>query len=428
MLTASRISSGIWNGWLLDREREGAIMAKLLTLDDLELASLRGKRVFVRVDFNVPLSAANEVGDATRLEEALPTIRELTGAGGVLLLASHLGRPKGKRDPRYSLRPVAAKLAELLGQAVRFAEDCVGDEVEKVVREMRTGDVVLLENLRFHPEEETNEPGFADQLAALAEVYVDDAFGAAHRAHASVVGVPERLRDKAAGRLLAREVAALSRLLGEPERPFVALLGGAKIEGKIDTLENLLPRLDVLLLGGGMANTFLAAEGFEMGASLFEPDRVELAKQILERAKGRGIEVILPSDLVVTDDLGNPQRIETVPANAIPAGTKAVDVGPETRQAFAAAIGRARTLFWNGPLGVFEKPPFDAGTRAVAEALASCPGFSVIGGGETVAAVHQAGVAGRIGHVSTGGGASLELLAGKVLPGVAVLERAGAKP
>jgi phosphoglycerate kinase len=398
-------------------------MAKLLTLDDLDLANLRGKRVFVRVDFNVPLSAAGEVGDTTRLEEAIPTIRELTGAGGVLLLASHLGRPKGKPDPRYSLRPVAAKLAELLGQPVRFAEDCVGDEVEKVVQMMKTGEVVLLENLRFHPEEEKNEPGFADRLAALAEVYVDDAFGAAHRAHASVVGVPERLRDKAAGRLLEREVTALGRLLGEPERPFVALLGGAKIEGKIDTLENLLPRLNVLLLGGGMANTFLAAEGFDMGASLFEPDRVELAKQILERAKSRGIEVILPSDLVVTDDLGNPQRIETVPADAIPAGTKAVDVGPETRQAFAAAIGRARTLFWNGPLGVFEKPPFDAGTRAVAEALASCPGFSVIGGGETVAAVHQAGVAGRIGHVSTGGGASLELLAGKVLPGVAVLER-----
>jgi len=398
-------------------------MAKLLTLDDLDLANLEGKRVFVRVDFNVPLSAAQEVGDTTRLEEAIPTIRELTGAGGVLLLASHLGRPKGKPDPRYSLRPVAVKLAELLGKPVRFAEDCVGDEVETVVRTMKTGEVVLLENLRFHAEEEKNESGFADQLAALAEVYVDDAFGAAHRAHASVVGVPERLQTKAAGRLLEREVTALGRLLGEPERPFVALLGGAKIEGKIDTLENLLPRLNVLLLGGGMANTFLAAEGFGMGASLFEPDRVDLAKQILERAKSRGIEVILPSDLVVTDDLGNPQRIETVPAHAIPAGTKAVDVGPETRKAFATAIGRARTLFWNGPLGVFEKPPFDAGTRAVAEALASCPGFSVIGGGETVAAVHQAGVAGRIGHVSTGGGASLELLAGKVLPGVAVLER-----
>ncbi|MFY9820967.1 MAG: phosphoglycerate kinase [Thermoanaerobaculia bacterium] len=403
-------------------------MANLWTLDDLDLAGLKGKRVFVRVDFNVPLSAAGEVGDATRLAEAVPTIRELTGAGGIVLLASHLGRPKGKPDPHYSLRPVAAKLAELLGQGVRFAEDCVGEAVEKVAREMQPGDVALLENLRFHPEEEKNEPGFAGQLAALAEVYVDDAFGAAHRAHASVVGVPERLRAKAAGRLLAREVAALSRLLGEPERPFVALLGGAKIEGKIDTLENLLPRLDVLLLGGGMANTFLAAEGFELGASLYEPDRVELAKQILERAKSRGIEVVLPSDLVVTDDLANPQRIETVAADAIPAGTKAVDVGPRTRQAFAAAIGRARTLFWNGPLGVFEKPPFDAGTRAVAEALAACPGFSVIGGGETVAAANQAGVAGRIGHVSTGGGASLELLAGKVLPGVAILQKPEKNP
>jgi phosphoglycerate kinase len=402
-------------------------MANLLTLDDLGLAHLKGRRVFVRVDFNVPLSDAGEmpreVVDATRLEEAIPTIRELTGAGGIVLLASHLGRPKGKRDPRYSLRPVADKLAGLLGQAVRFAEDCVGDEVEKVVKEMGPGEVVLLENLRFHPEEEKNEPSFADQLAALAEIYVDDAFGAAHRAHASVVGVPERRSAKAAGRLMAREVLALGRLLGEPERPFAALLGGAKIEGKIDTLENLLPRLDLLLLGGGMANTFLAAQGYELGGSLFEPDRVALAKEILERARGRGIEVLLPQDVVVTDDLANPQRIETVPADRIPAGMKAVDVGPETRRVFATAVGRARTLFWNGPLGVFEKPPFDAGTRAVAVALADCPGFSVIGGGETVAAAHQAGVTGRIGHVSTGGGASLEFLAGKTLPGVVVLEK-----
>ena len=398
-------------------------MANLWTLDDLDLPNLRGRRVFLRVDFNVPLSETHQVLDATRLEEAIPTIRELTAAGGILLLASHLGRPKGQRDPRYTLRPVAGKLAELLGQAVRFAGDCVGEEVEKGVREMAPGEVVLLENLRFHPGEEKNEPSFAEQLAALAEVYVDDAFGAAHRAHASVVGVPERLRARAAGRLLEREVKALGRLLGEPERPFAALLGGAKIEGKIDTLENLLPRLDVLLLGGGMANTFLAAQGYELGGSLFEPDRVDLAKEILERARGQGIEVLLPRDLVVTDDLANPQRIETVPADRIPAGTKAVDVGPETRAAFAAAIGRARTLFWNGPLGVFEKPPFDAGTRAVAQALASCPGFSVIGGGETVAAVHQTGVAGRIGHFSTGGGASLEFLAGKTLPGVAVLEK-----
>ena len=316
-----------------------------------------------------------------------------------------------------------AELDRLLGEGVRFAPDCVGEEAETVIREMDPGEIVLLENLRFHAEEERNEPFFTDQLAALAEVYVDDAFGSAHRAHASVVGVPERLERKAAGRLLAHEVAALGRLLGEPERPFAALLGGAKIEGKIDTLENLLPRLDVLLLGGGMANTFLAAQGYGLGASLYEPDRVDLARQILDRAKSRGTAVLLPLDLVVTDDLENPQRTATVAANQVPEGMKAVDIGPESRQALAAAIGRARTLFWNGPLGVFEKPPFDAGTRAVAQALAACPGFSVIGGGETVAAANQAGVADRIGHVSTGGGASLEFLAGKKLPGVAVLEQ-----
>jgi phosphoglycerate kinase len=398
-------------------------MADLLTLDDLDLEALNGKRVFVRVDFNVPLSEDHKVLDATRLEEAVPTIRELTSAGARVILASHLGRPKGKRDPRYTLHPVADALVPLLDQAVRFAGECVGPEVEGLIADMDPGEVMLLENLRFHAGEEKNDPAFADQLAALADAYVDDAFGSAHRAHASVTGVPERLAVKAAGRLLAREVEALGKLLGEPERPFAALLGGAKVEGKIDTLENLLPRLDLLLLGGGMANTFLAAEGYELGASLFEPDRLDLAREILSRAKARGTEVLLPRDLVVTDNLDAPGRIETVPADRVPRGMKAVDVGPETCLAFAAAIGRARTLFWNGPLGVFEKPPFDEGTRAVAQALAACPGFSVIGGGETVAAAKAAGVADRIGHVSTGGGASLEFLAGKTLPGVAVLEK-----
>ena len=400
-------------------------MADLLTLDDLNLTDLRGKRVFVRVDFNVPMSESHEVLDTTRLEEAIPTIRELSEAGAILLLASHHGRPKGKRDPRYTLRPVADKLAELLGQGVRFAPDCVGEEVEKVVREMEPGEIAVLENLRFYPGEEANDPGFADQLAALAEAYVDDAFGSAHRAHASVVGVPERLPRKAAGRLMAREVDSLGRLLGEPERPFAALLGGAKIEGKIDTLQNLLPRLNLLLLGGGMANTFLVAQGHDLKDSLFEPDRVELASSILEDARKRGVEVLLPRDVVVADSLDNPSRVETVTPDKVPAGLKALDVGPETRKAFAEAVGRARTLFWNGPLGVFEKPPFDAGTREVAQALASCPGFSVIGGGETVAAAHQAGVTDRIGHVSTGGGASLEFLAGRALPGVEALEKKG---
>jgi phosphoglycerate kinase len=398
-------------------------MTDLLTLEALDLASLRGKRVFVRVDFNVPISDDHKVLDATRLEEALPTIRELAAAGAIVILASHLGRPKGKPDPRYSLLPVTYELERLLGGAVRFAHDCVGEPAAAVIREMDPGEIVLLENLRFHAGEEKNDPAFADGLAALAEAYVDDAFGSAHRAHASVVGVPERLPRKGAGRLMAREIEALGRLLGEPERPFAALLGGAKIEGKIETLENLLPRLDLLLLGGGMANTFLAAMGHDLGASLFEPDRLDLAREILERARAGRTEVLLPRDLVVTDDLDNPRQTSTVAADKVPAGTKAVDVGPETRRDFAAAIGRARTLFWNGPLGVFEKPPFDAGTREVALALADCPGFSVVGGGETVAAVNQAGVADRIGHVSTGGGASLEFLAGKTLPGVAVLEK-----
>lgn len=398
-------------------------MADLLTLDDIDLSTLGGKRTFVRVDFNVPISEDHKVLDATRLEEALPTIRELAGAGAVVILASHLGRPKGKRDPRYTLRPVADELRQLLGEGVRFAGDCVGEEVEDLIRAMDPGEVILLENLRFHAEEEKNDPAFAGRLAALAEVYVDDAFGSAHRAHASVVGVPERLGRKAAGRLLAREVEALGRLLGEPERPFAALLGGAKIEGKIDTLQNLLPRLDLLLLGGGMANTFLAAQGHEVGGSLYEPDRVEVAQGILKDAKSRGVEVLLPTDVVVAETLDDPAWVRTVPADRIPADAKAFDIGPDTRRKFASAIGRAKTLFWNGPLGVFEKPPFDAGTREVAQALASCPGFSVIGGGETVAAAHQAGVADRLGHVSTGGGASLEFLAGKTLPGVAVLEK-----
>ena len=398
-------------------------MTDLLTLSDLGLGGLAGRRVFVRVDFNVPLSGAGEVLDATRLEEALPTLRELAAAGVRLVLASHCGRPKGQPDPRYSLRPVALALARLVGQEVAFAGDCVGEVAASAVAALPPGRMLLLENLRFHAGETANDPAFAAQLADLADAYVDDAFGSAHRAHASVVGIVERLPRKAAGRLMEREVAALGRLLGEPERPFAALLGGAKIEGKIDTLANLLPRLDLLLVGGGMANTFLAAQGHDMAASLVELDRLELARDILRRAGDRGVQVVLPVDLVTTDDLAAPRRIETVPAEHVPAGMKAVDIGPESRRRFAAAIAGARTLFWNGPLGVFERPPFDAGTREVAQALAACAGYSVIGGGETVAAVRQAGVACKIGHVSTGGGASLEFLAGKTLPGVAVLER-----
>ena len=403
--------------------------SRLLTLDDLVTPDgLAGRRVFVRVDFNVPLSADGEVGDTTRIEEALPTLRELTAAGARLILASHCGRPKGEPDPRYSLRPVAAATAELLGRPVAFAGDTVGDEARAAADALGDGDLCLLENLRFHAGEKGNDDDFAARLAALAGdggAYVDDAFGTAHRAHASVVGVPRHLPARAAGRLLEREVAALGRLLGEPDRPFAALLGGAKIEGKIDTLENLLPRLDVLAVGGGMANTFLAARGHDMADSLVEADRVGLAGEILERAADTGVEVVLPTDLVVADDLDSPGRVETVAADAVPAGMKALDVGPETRAAFADALERARTIFWNGPLGVFEKEPFDAGTRRVAEALAAAgdESFSVIGGGETVAAARAAGVLDRIDHVSTGGGASLEFLAGRTLPGIEAVSR-----
>ena len=399
-------------------------MSHLFTLNDLSPDDLAERRVLVRVDFNVPLKDGR-VLDSTRLEKALPTIRDLRAAGARVILVSHRGRPKGEPDPALSLRPVAERLGELLGEIVPFAEDSVGEAARKLVDGLAPGDVGLLENLRFHAGEKANDPAFADALAGLAEVYVNDAFGTAHRAHASVVGVAERLAKKAAGHLLIREVEVLGRLLERPESPFVGILGGAKIEGKIDTLENLLPRLDVLLLGGGMANTFLAARGVDMASSLVEKERLDMAKGILDRAADASTEVIVPRDVVITDDLRNPRRVETVAlgggTGALPRGTLAVDVGEATRDIFVERCRGAKMLFWNGPLGVFETPPFDAGTRAVAAGLADCDGFTVIGGGETVAAVHQAGVAERLGHVSTGGGASLELLAGKTLPGIAVL-------
>ncbi len=395
-------------------------MSELFTLDNL--GEIAGARCFVRVDFNVPLEAG-EVTDDTRLVEALPTLRELVSREARLVLASHCGRPKGKPDPRFSLRPVAERLVERLGLPVRFAPDCVGEEVERIVAHMARGEVCLLENLRFHEGETKNDPEFARRLAVLGEVFVGDAFGTVHRAHASVVGVPELLERKAAGRLVEREVAALSRLLGAPERPFAVILGGAKIEGKLDTIENLLPTIDKLLLGGGMANTFLAARGLEMGDSLVDEERIGLAGDLLERAADRGVEVVLPEDLVVASGPDAPDEARTVAAGEVPEGAMALDVGPATRQRFVAALSDARTLFWNGPLGVFETPPFDAGTNALAHALAELDAYTVLGGGETTAAAQRAGVTDAIDHVSTGGGAALEFLAGKRLPGIAVLEK-----
>ncbi len=394
----------------------------LLSLEDLNLEALHGVAVFCRVDFNVPLEGG-VVTDTARLEAALPTLGELSRAGARLVLASHCGRPKGQRVPEYSLRPVAARLSELLGREVGFAEDCVGEPARTAVGALGPGDICLLENLRYHDAETANDPEFAAALASLADAFVCDAFGTVHRAHASVVGVPSVLDRRAAGRLLVKEVEALGGLLSAPAEPFVAVLGGAKISGKMDTIQNLLPRIDAIGVGGGMANTFLAAQGYSMGRSLVESERIDMATALLEAAAENDVEVVLPTDVVVTDNLDSPSRTATVAIDAIPDDAMAVDIGERTRERLLGVLSAAGTIFWNGPMGVFEKPPFDAGTVAVGRAVADSGAFSVIGGGETVAAARRAGVVDRIGHVSTGGGASLELLAGKTLPGIEILAR-----
>ena len=390
------------------------------TIRDLTDAQLRGKRALVRVDFNVPLDG-ERVTDDTRITAVLPTMSCCLDRGASLVLASHLGRPKGKPDPKYSLRPVAERLQTLLARPVTLLPDCVGPEVEGRTSELKPGDVVMLENLRFHAEEERNDDAFARQLAALADIYVDDAFAAAHRAHASIEAITHHLTPAAAGLLMARELSALGRIVEGAERPRWAILGGAKVSDKIALVEHLLDRVDGLLIGGGMAFTFLAAMGHGVGRSLLEPGRIEVARAILERARSRGIPLRLPVDVVVAAAVDDTTGLRTVSIREIPVDLVALDIGPATVSQFAAVLKGAKTVVWNGPMGVFEKEPFAAGTLGVARAVAESGAFSVVGGGDTVAAVQQAGVSSRIGYISTAGGAFLEFLEGRVLPGVAAL-------
>jgi phosphoglycerate kinase len=389
------------------------------TINELDIA---GRRVFIRVDFNVPFSANGAVSDDTRIRESLPTIKLAIEKGARVVLASHLGRPKGKPDKKYSMEPVAARLAELIEADVALTDEPVGDGARKVINDLHAGAVALLENLRFSPGEEANDEGFARALASYTDVYVNDAFGTAHRAHASTAGITKFVADKGIGLLMEREVKFLGRLLGDVERPFVAIIGGAKVSDKLGVLDNLLARIDQLLIGGAMANTFLKAKGGKLGRSLVEDDKLALARAFLRKAEEANVDVLLPRDVVAAAGTKS-ESGRVLQAMGVPEDLAALDIGPETARGFADAIARAKTILWNGPMGVFESEPFAAGTMAVAEAVASARGaLSVVGGGDSVAAIHKSGVADKITHISTGGGASLEFLEGKKLPGLAALE------
>ncbi|MGH7335546.1 MAG: phosphoglycerate kinase [Candidatus Rokuibacteriota bacterium] len=387
-----------------------------LTLRELDLS---GKRVFLRADLNAPLDKG-AVFDETRLTAVVPTIRHILGAGASLVVASHLGRPKGGPDPKYSLRPIAERLASLLDRPLPLASDCVGPETTERAQALAPGEMLLLENLRFHPEEEANDHGFAKALGSLGECYVNDAFAAAHRAHASIAAITRYLQPAAAGLLMEAELEALGRILESPARPMAAVLGGAKVSDKLMLVENLLGRVDTLLVGGGMAYTFLRALGHDVGRSLLELDKVAMARGALEAARRRGVQIVLPVDAVVAESVDSPAG-RAVSVRQIPADKMGLDIGPRTVERFATALKPARTIVWNGPLGVFERSPFADGTLGVARAVATAAAFSVIGGGDTVAAVRRAGVEAQIGYISTAGGAFLEFLEGRALPGVDAL-------
>jgi len=392
---------------------------RIRTIDQLDLS---GKRTLVRVDFNVPMDKSGNVTDVTRLQAALPTIRMAMEKGAKTILLSHLGRPKGKRVPEMSLAPVAPRLSTLLGKQVPFVPDCVGEEAEKAVAAMKPGDVLLLENVRYHAEEEKNDEGFGRKLAALCDVYVNDAFATAHRGHASNVAIVKFVSVRAAGLLMKDEIAYFEKALVSPARPLVAVFGGAKISGKIEAINNVLGKVDKILIGGAMANTFFAALGYGVGKSLCEKEMAETARQVLAGAASRKVRLYLPVDVVVADRLEATAATRTVPAQEIPEGMMALDVGPASSLLFREAIQDAKTIVWNGPMGAFETAPFAAGTLAIMRALAESDATTIVGGGDTDTALHKAGLFSRMSYVSTGGGAFLELLEGKRLPGIAALE------
>lgn len=390
------------------------------TLEDIDV---KGKKVFVRADFNVPLDDNQHITNDKRIRATLPTINYLLEHGAAVILASHLGRPKGQVKPELSTKPVADRLSELLKKPVTFASDCVGEPARKATKDMKSGDVVLLENLRFHPEEEKNDPAFAKELAELADVVVDDAFGCAHRGHASNEGIT-KYKETVAGFLIGKELDFIGKALENPERPFVAILGGAKVSDKIGVISNMIDKVNTIIIGGGMANTFLAAEGKKIGKSLTEPDKYDLAKELLAKAKAKNVNMVLPADVVIADDFKADANKKVVSVDAIEDGWQALDAGPETEKLYTEALKGAKTIVWNGPMGVFEFDAFAHATEAVAKAVAAATdagAISIVGGGDSISALKKTGLSDKISHISTGGGATLEYLEGKVMPGIAAI-------